>query len=48
MGPQEKPTEGIVREYSGQSERSGSHKAGSADGGRKLQYVRLHKLLQHW
>lgn len=48
LGPQEKLTEGIVRDYLGQSERSVSHIAGTADGGRKLQYVRLHKLLKLW
>lgn len=48
LGAQEKPTEGIVREYLGQGERSVSHIAGTADGGRKLQYVRLHKLLKLW
>lgn len=46
LGPQEKPSEGIVREYVGQREGSVSHIAGTADGGGKLQYVRLHKPLQ--
>lgn len=48
LDPWEKLTEGIVKEYLGQRERSVSHIAGTADGGRKLQYVRLHKLLKLW
>lgn len=46
LGSQEKAPEGFVREYLGLSARSVSHLAGAADGGRKLQCVRLQQLLK--